>query len=192
LDGTSIEEVQANDNQLTMIPSVGNAFFKKINVANNKITEMRIPSEGGCFIFCYYTLAPNIEWIDISNNLLQTFNATSSGATKIKYLDLRGNTNIKSLSDLYTSSGTVVTQSEAMMTAKDETVTIKSLGDGSPLQITVLPSYANECGITESDLQEIKTIPAFQWYKDYSANKWCSMDKLSLVNRGIPYLPEWF
>ena len=77
LDGTSIEEVQANNNQLTMIPSVGNAFFKKINVANNKITEMRIPSEGGCFIFCYYTLAPNIEWIDISNNITTTITLIS-------------------------------------------------------------------------------------------------------------------
>ncbi|MCB9805250.1 hypothetical protein H6769_06655 [Candidatus Peribacteria bacterium] len=125
-------------------------------------------------------MAPNIEWIDISNNLLQTFNATSSGATKIKYLDLRGNTNIKSLSDLYTSSGTTLTQSERMMTVNEETVTIKSSSDGSPIQIIIVPSYANECGITAADLAELGG--------GKSANQWCNTTKLSFVNLGISSL----
>lgn len=141
---------------------------------------MEIPNESFCLLGCSYTLAPNVEWIDISNNLLQTFNATSSGATKIKYLDLRGNVDIKGLSDLYTSSGTAVNQSEAMMTGKDETVTIKSFGDNSPIQITVLPSYANECGITATDLVELGGAK--------SANQWCNTTRLSFVNLGISSL----
>jgi Leucine-rich repeat (LRR) protein len=188
LDGTSIQEVQANDNVLNYIP-LDLTSLKKVNVANNQITQVNLMQ---CYIYCWFPVLLNLEQLDISNNRVSSFALTGSQIPKLKYLDLSSNTGAKSLSDLYVSSGSALTKIEAMMTTNDETVTIKSLGDGSPLQITVLPSYANECGITESDLQEIKTIPAFQWYWNYSANKWCSMDKLSLVNHGIPYLPEWF
>ena len=82
LDGTSIQEVQANDNVLNYIP-LDLTSLKKVNVANNQITQVNLMQ---CYIYCWFPVLLNLEQLDISNNRVSSFPLTGSQIPKLKYL----------------------------------------------------------------------------------------------------------
>lgn len=108
LERTSINNLQANNNQLTSI-DLTYAPLRTVNVAHNNISQFSL-------VTYFWDLksypASNIESLDLSHNSIASFVLTGSQTPKLKYLDLRSNTGAKSLSELYTSSGTAITQSE--------------------------------------------------------------------------------
>lgn len=102
------------------------------------------------------TVVPSsTTYLDYSNNAIKQIADSFTGHTNLQSLKLSGNTNLGDLNqDFINGSGSVIAFKDNI-TPTDKTITIKSFSDTTPIKIEVATSYANECGILESEVAEL-------------------------------------
>ena len=133
-------------------------------------------------------LPSSTTYLDYSNNVIKQIADAFTGHTNLQSLKLSGNTSLGDLNqDFINGSGSIIAFKDNI-TPTDKTVTIKSFSDTTPIKIEVATSYANECGILESEVPELNTT--VRW--NYSARQLCNLTSVYYLRPTNGIIPESF
>ncbi|MFO0763399.1 MAG: leucine-rich repeat domain-containing protein [Candidatus Gracilibacteria bacterium] len=184
--------------------------LKKLNLAHNNITRisqsLTNTNYGGYYGHYYDTydrLNPRIHSIDYSFNNISHIPDQLTKYTNLYYFDLSSNTGLKNLSRLFESSGSLYAEQTGSVWRNNspyptigrpnELMSIRSAGDGTPLQIGFGKTSDNECGLTESEIKTVNTFltsNAYGYYGNddaYGPRELCALTSVTIRhNKAIP------
>lgn len=136
-------------------------------------------------------IPPSITYLDYSNNNIKQIADSFTGHTNLQSLKLSGNTSLGDLNqDFINGSGAIIAFKDSI-TPTDKTVTIKSFSDTTPIKIEIATSYANECGILESEVPELNTTIS-RSTSPFSARQLCNLTNVSSLTPTNGIIPESF
>jgi Leucine-rich repeat (LRR) protein len=150
-------------------------ILQKLNLSHNRITQMSQSINNYSYPYDYFNgydyyntydrLNPRITSIDYSFNNITHIPDSLTKYTNLHYLDLSSNNGLKNLSHIFESSGSIYAQQTGsvwrdnypypIIGRPNEFMSIKSVGDGTPLQIGFGKTSDNECGLTESEIKGV-------------------------------------